>query len=89
MGFVQSGFYSFVVQAPGEVILQKQRVILDRGMNAFNALIDDLDVFLAFLKSEGVSVTTMNRLDMHEPVTPQPEILEAQQAYVLPTRGDD
>jgi hypothetical protein len=83
------GYYSFIVQAPGEVILEKQRVILDQGMNAFNALIDDLDVFLVLLKKEGVSVTKVNRLDMHEPVTPQPEILEAQQAYVLPTRGDD
>lgn len=68
-----SGFYSFVVQAPGEVEFPAKRVFLDRGMNAFNVLIDDLDGFLATLKAEGVTVTKMIRLDEHEPVPAEPE----------------
>lgn len=85
------GFYSFVVQAPGEIVLEKQRVILERGMNAFNALIDDLDAFLAHLKTEGATITKWYRLDEHESVPPQPELLtdEGQAIPILPTRGDD
>lgn len=66
-------FYSFVVQAPGEVEIPEHRVFLDRGQNAFNALIDDLDEFLATLKSSGVTITKMHCLDEHEPVPAEPE----------------
>jgi hypothetical protein len=60
-------FYSFVVHAPGEVDLPEQHLILERGMNAFNALVD-LDSFKELLASNGVRITQVNRLDEHEPV---------------------
>ena len=70
-------FYSFVVEAPYEVVLPHYRLILDPGMNVFNAMVTDLPAFEAALTAHGVKVTQANCLDALDPITPSPEVLEA------------
>lgn len=55
-------FYSFVVIAPQPVGIPKPFVVLDTGVNTFNAEVPNLDAFLAFLESEGVVVTRYYQL---------------------------
>ena len=68
-------FYSFAAYAPGEIWLPEHRLVLDRGNNAFTLLIEDVDTFRALLQEQGATVLQVNRLDEHEPVSPQPEAL--------------
>ncbi len=73
------GFYSFVVHSPGEIVLAKQEKILERGMNAFNALVDDVDTFVQQLKDNGAKVLQVYQLDEHEPTQPKGVLLNATQ----------
>ena len=63
------GYYSFVVIAQRPVGIAHPLLILDSGVNAFTAQLDDLEVFLTLLKDEGVRVIEINHLDHHEPVS--------------------
>jgi hypothetical protein len=65
------GFYSFRVYAPHEVIIQENFVAIDEGMNTFNCHVNDIDVFVARLKDEGVRIDVMIWLD--EPQKPDEE----------------
>jgi hypothetical protein len=61
------GFYSFRVFAPHEVVIIENFVALDEGMNTFNVHVNDIDAFVAKLRSEDVRIDQMNSLD------PEPE----------------
>jgi hypothetical protein len=63
-------YYSFVVTAPQPVGIPKPLLMLDKGLNVFNLLVDDLDTLLTQFKNEGVVVQKVNRLDAHEPGNP-------------------
>ncbi len=55
-------FYSFVVIAQEEVPLPEHLLILEPGMNVFNAQIEDLDLFLVMLKEARVDVKEANQI---------------------------
>jgi len=63
-------FYSFSVHSPGEIPLEAQRVILEPGLNAFTATLEDVDSFTTMLREEGVTTVQVNCLDEHELVSP-------------------
>lgn len=69
-------YYSFVVLARQPVGFPKPMVMLDAGMNVFSAEVEDIALFSAQLKEEGVTVQQMNRLDAHEPGNPSDIVLE-------------
>lgn len=81
--------FSLVAFATSEVQLPEHLVSLDRGMNAFHVLVDDIDAFVAELKTKGVRVDRVYPLDDFEPVPPQPEQLEGHDSASLPARGHD
>jgi len=56
------GFYSFVVWAVEEVPLPEHLLLLEPGMNAFNAQLEDLDGFIACLREAKVEVRQVNNL---------------------------
>ncbi len=64
------GFYSFIVVAPEELPFPEYMVILDRGRNVFNSVVNDLDQFKASMEGHGVKILQVNRLDKFEPNEP-------------------
>lgn len=50
-------------------------ILLDKGFNAFTAVTDDVEGLVLDLESRGVKVTQVNRLDKHEPVPPEVDLL--------------
>lgn len=62
------GFYSFIVISPRAFAIERPFILLDRGMNAFNAVVDDLDALMKRFEVEGVEVKQTNKLDGLEPV---------------------
>lgn len=60
------GFYSFIVMAPGEVVIPEQLIYLEAGQNVFNAAIDDIGAFLKRLADDDVEIIQMNQLDNYE-----------------------
>ena len=60
-------YYSFVVIAPQPLGIPSPTVLLDKGVNTFAAVVDNLEEFLKNLEDEGVVVKQVNRLDDHEP----------------------
>jgi len=50
-------------------------IMLDKGVNTFTAVTDDVDGLVAHLESEGVKVTQVNQLDDLEPVPPEASLL--------------
>lgn len=67
-------FYSFVVWAPDEIPLPRIRVLLERGTNAFNGVIEDVEAFKAHLVSKGCTIVKTCQLDAHTPVRPMEEM---------------
>ena len=59
-------FYSFVVFAPEEVLLEEYFVHLDRGRNVFNVRVQDIAAFKSELAARHVRITMMNCLDDEE-----------------------
>jgi len=57
--------------------------MLDRGVNTFTAVVDDLDDFLARLRAEGVEVKAINQLDGLKPVPPESLLLPGEDPSVL------
>jgi hypothetical protein len=62
-------FYSFVVFAPDEIPLEKEHILLERGPNTFNVLLDDVKGFVAKLTDSGVRIIRQHKLDEFEPVS--------------------
>lgn len=69
------GYYSIVAVARQPVGIPDPLVMLDKGVNVFTAQTDDLEGLLDTLKSEGVTVQKVNRLDGHAPVDPKATLL--------------
>ena len=63
-------YYSISAQAPGLVGVPEALTVLDRGLNVFTVVTDDIDVILNRLRSENVVILTYNRLDAHEGISP-------------------
>ncbi len=59
-------YYSFIVVAKHPVGIPQPLVLLDTGINVFNAEISDLEEFKALLENEDVLIKETNRLDAHE-----------------------
>lgn len=62
------GFYSFIVISPRAFAIESPFILLDRGVNTFNAVVDDLEALMECFKVEGVEVKQTNKLDGLEPV---------------------
>jgi hypothetical protein len=77
------GYFSFTVIAQNPVGIESPLVMLDRGVNTFTAVVDDLDAFLARLKTEDVEVKQVNQLDGLEPVPPESLLLPGEDPSVL------
>jgi hypothetical protein len=54
---------SYVVRAPAEESFPELLVMLDRGVNVFNALVPDLGAFAEELRARGVEILEANVLD--------------------------
>lgn len=68
-------FYSFKVHSPREVILPNHKIAIGEGVDVFNLMVDDIQVFLAELESSGVRVLAHYQLDALEPIKPDPYFL--------------
>jgi hypothetical protein len=68
------GYYSFRVFSKNEVDLPEHLVTIGEGQDTFQARVDDLDSFTAYLSLEGVSVLSVHQLDALEAIDPIPEI---------------
>lgn len=77
------GYYSFTAIAQNPVAIESPLVLLDRGFNAFTAVVEDLDEFLARLKTEGVEIKQVNQLDGLKPVPPESLLLPGEDPSVL------
>jgi hypothetical protein len=77
------GYYSFTAIAQNPVAIESPLVMLDRGFNAFNAVVEDLDAFLQRLKDEGVEVKQVNQLDGLKPVPVESLLLPGEDTSVL------
>jgi len=67
---MKGGFYSYVVFLPyDELPLPEAKVLLERGVNAFNAVISDPEAFDKNLAENGVRIIKKSCLDetTHEP----------------------
>lgn len=71
-------YYSFVAIAQQPVGFIKPLLVLDAGRNVFNAVVEDLEVFVDTLKAEGVLVKEWHRLDGHEENKPTDMLLEGE-----------
>ena len=71
-------YYSFVVVAPQPLGIPKPMLLLDRGLNVFSVVVDDLDALLEKFKEEGVIVQQMNPLDEFEPAGTAGLLLEGE-----------
>lgn len=69
------GYYSFIAIAPHPVGVKDPLIMLDKGVNTFTAVTDDVDGLVAHLESEGINVTQINQLDGLEPVPPEASLL--------------
>lgn len=81
------GFYSFIVISPRPFAIEKPVILLDRGCNTFNAVVDDLDALKERFKVEGVEVKQVNRLDGLEPVAVKDTLLLPGESEALLTGG--
>lgn len=72
-------YYSFVVLADHPVAIPDPMVLLDTGVNAFSALVEDLDGFTKLLEEEGVTIKQANRLDEFEPLGPESLLLPGEE----------
>jgi len=77
------GYFSFTAIAQNPVAIESPLVMLDRGVNTFTAVVDDLDDFLARLRAEGVEVKAINQLDGLKPVPPESLLLPGEDPSVL------
>lgn len=77
------GYYSFILIAKNPVAIENPLVLLDRGVNVITSVVDDLEAFLARLKTEGVKVEKVNRLDGLEPVPMDSMLLPGETASAL------
>jgi len=74
-------YYSFIVKSPGPLGMTNPLVALDEGINTFTALLEGpedvpvLEDFLKRLRNEGVEILQTNRLDQHEPGSPEDLLL--------------
>ena len=64
-------YYSFSVFAQGEIDLPAHNVILDRGQNAFTALVDNPDELTRFIEANGGKVLQVYPLDEFDPIEPE------------------
>jgi hypothetical protein len=69
------GLFSIVARAKDLVVIPERHIALDAGVNVFSVVTDDLDVLLAHLKTQGVTVDKVQRLDQLEPVDPRESVL--------------
>lgn len=83
------GYYSFTALAKNPVAIEDPLILLDSGVNVFTAVVDDLEGLLARLKSEGVTVQQVNKLDGLEPVPPDSLLLPGEDpSALIPLLGD-
>ncbi len=61
-------YCSFVVWAPGTVELPEHLLIIERGMNAFSILVEDVAGFKKKLTNAGVVIKQDKFLDEFDPV---------------------
>ena len=73
------GHYSFHVHATNEVAVPSLNLLLDPGTNAFSLILppDSIEEFTAHLRSEGVRIIQVNRLDGEEAFHGAPLPIEA------------
>lgn len=76
-------YYSFVVIAQQPVGIPNPIILLDRGLNTFNAEISDIDAFKKDLENENVVIKEVYRLDTHEPGLPTDLLLEGEKTESL------
>lgn len=69
-------YYSFVVIAKHPVGIPQPLVLLDTGLNVFNAEVSNLEEFKSLLENEDVFIKETNRLDAHEAGSPEDLILD-------------
>ena len=82
------GFYSFTAIARHPVAIEDPLILLDAGVNAFTAVVEDLDDLLTRLKAEGVEVKQVNKLDGLGPVSPDSLLLPGEDpSALLPLLG--
>lgn len=81
------GYYSFVAIAPHPMGVENPLILMDRGVNTFTAVTDDVDALVALLTSKGAKVTQVNQLDDLEPVPPEASLLLPGEDPALLTPG--
>jgi hypothetical protein len=69
------GYYSFVVIAKNPVAIEDPLICLDKGVNTFAAVVQDLQALLDRLSCESVEVKQVNQLDELDPVDPNDSLL--------------
>jgi hypothetical protein len=61
-------YWSIACVSKETIIVPEAKAILEPGVNVFTVVIDDLDKLIERLASEGVTVSALHRLDVHEAV---------------------
>lgn len=66
---MKGGFYSFQVFLPeGELPLPEASVLLEKGLQAFTAIVADPDALVKKMQEGGARVISVNPLGEHEPL---------------------
>lgn len=68
-------YYSIVVFAHHPVGIPDPLILLDKGLNPFTVMTDDIEGLLKMLGDEGVDIREVNCLDAHDPGDPSSLLL--------------
>lgn len=71
-------FYSFVVRSTREVPIPEHLLVIGEGIDTFNAIVENLEVFRERLRLEGVQILQVHQLDEVDPLPVLPGDLPPQ-----------
>lgn len=82
-------YYSFVVIAPQPVGFTKPLLMLDKGLNTFSVVVDDVEALVERFHDEGIVVKQRNLLDEFEPGQSSDLLLDGEADLLGAPDGDE